>query len=188
MLAAFRELPIEGLEIERLWTDPSRLVSRATQWAAALQDLDDPERAALDSELTRVLELFEARPAVLTHGDFSPVNVLSDGRSLTGLIDFESVRLADPLFDVAWWEWSVSFSPPAVREAAWPEFLDGARRRERPRAPLPHPLAATAASARAARRRFSKRRASAPPWPTVSTRHSADRCRSCRGDQTPVRR
>lgn len=126
MLAAFRELPIEGLEIERLWTDPSRLVSRATQWAAALQDLDDPERAALDSELTRVLELFEARPAVLTHGDFSPVNVLSDGRSLTGLIDFESVRLADPLFDVAWWEWSVSFSPPAVREAAWPEFLDGA--------------------------------------------------------------
>ncbi len=57
---------------------------------------------------------------------FSPVNVLSDGRSLTGLVDFESVRLADPLFDVAWWEWSVSFSPPAVCEAGWREFLDGA--------------------------------------------------------------
>ena len=29
--------------------------------------------------------------------------------ALTGLLDFESVRLADPLFDVAWWCWSVSF-------------------------------------------------------------------------------
>jgi len=28
---------------------------------------------------------------------------------------------------VAWWEWSASFSSPAVREAAWPDFLDGAR-------------------------------------------------------------
>jgi hypothetical protein len=27
---------------------------------------------------------------------------------------------------VAWWQWSVSFSPPAVLEAAWPEFLKGA--------------------------------------------------------------
>ena len=37
-----------------------------------------------------------------------------------------AVRLADPLFDPAWWAWSVSFSSAAVLEAAWPPFLDGA--------------------------------------------------------------
>ena len=29
MLAAFRELPIDGLEIDRLWADPARLAARA---------------------------------------------------------------------------------------------------------------------------------------------------------------
>jgi hypothetical protein len=42
------------------------------------------------------------------------------------LLDFESVRLADPLFDVAWWAWAVSFSPTSVLEAGWPAFLEGA--------------------------------------------------------------
>jgi hypothetical protein len=46
------------------------------------------------------------------------------GVSVTGLLDFESVRLADPLFDVAWWEWAVSFAPPSVLEAAWRPFLE----------------------------------------------------------------
>ncbi|MBV8941009.1 MAG: aminoglycoside phosphotransferase family protein [Solirubrobacterales bacterium] len=126
MLAAFRELPIDGLEVDRSWADPARLAARAEEWAAARQGLDDPERATLAGELALVRKLFRGRPVVLAHGDFSPVNILSDGRALTGLVDFESVRLADPLFDVAWWEWSVSFSSPAVLEAAWPEFLDGA--------------------------------------------------------------
>lgn len=126
MIAALRELPIDGFEIDRSWADPVRLVARTTDWAATLQGLDDAERAVLAGDLERVPRLFQGRPVVLAHGDFSPVNVLSDGRSLTGLVDFESVRLADPLFDVAWWEWSVSFSSPAVLKAAWPELLDGA--------------------------------------------------------------
>jgi len=33
---------------------------------------------------------------MLAHGDFAPVNMLTDGASLTGLLDFEAVRLADP--------------------------------------------------------------------------------------------
>ena len=127
MLAAFRELPHAGLEIDRLWAEPTRLVARAAEWILALDELDDVERERLGDELPRVQELFRGRPVVLAHGDFSPVNVLSDGRTLTGLVDFESVRLADPLFDVAWWEWSVSFSPPVVLRAAWPEFLEDAR-------------------------------------------------------------
>jgi aminoglycoside phosphotransferase (APT) family kinase protein len=63
---------------------------------------------------------------VLAHGDFAPVNVLTDRTSLTGLVDFESVRLADPLFDVAWWSWSVSFGPRGALASAWPGFLDAA--------------------------------------------------------------
>jgi aminoglycoside phosphotransferase len=104
MLAAFRELRIEGFAADRLWADPVRLVARATEWAAALRDLDHPERAIPTGELTRIPELFHGRAVVLAHGDFSPVNVLGDGTSPTGQVDFESVRLADPLFDVAWWD------------------------------------------------------------------------------------
>lgn len=70
--------------------------------------------------------LFVGRPVVLAHGDFAPVNVLTDGAKVTGLLDFEAVRLADPLLDAAWWAWSVSFSSRVVLEEAWPAFLDGA--------------------------------------------------------------
>ncbi len=45
---------------------------------------------------------------------------------MRGLLDFEAVRLADPLFDPAWWAWSVSFAGPGVLETAWPAFLAGA--------------------------------------------------------------
>ena len=76
--------------------------------------------------MSRLPTLFAKRPVVLAHGDFAPVNVLTNGASVTGLLDFESVRLADPLFDVAWWAWAVSFSSPSVLEAAWPMFLQGA--------------------------------------------------------------
>jgi aminoglycoside phosphotransferase (APT) family kinase protein len=45
---------------------------------------------------------------------------------VTGLVDFESVRLADPLFDVAWWAWVVEFHHPSVIQRAWTPFLEGA--------------------------------------------------------------
>src|SRR3954466_6886755 len=52
--------------------------------------------------LERVPALFGGGRGVLPHGAFSPVNVLTDGAAVTGLLDFEAVRLADPLFDAAW--------------------------------------------------------------------------------------
>ena len=126
LLASFRGLPTTGLELDDLWTSPRRLAARAADWMDGVPGLIANERAALIDALARVPELFEGRPAVLAHGDFAPVNVLVEGTAVTGLLDFESVRLADPLFDVAWWAWSVSFSSHAVLEAAWPEFLRGA--------------------------------------------------------------
>jgi aminoglycoside phosphotransferase (APT) family kinase protein len=118
LLAAFRTLPTAGLDLDDRWADPSRLAAHAADWTAGI-----PEAGAVAEQIPA---LFSGRPAVLAHGDFAPVNVLTDGTSLTGLLDFESVRLADPLFDAAWWSWSVSFGPPGVLASAWPGFLQTA--------------------------------------------------------------
>ncbi|PXX65217.1 aminoglycoside phosphotransferase (APT) family kinase protein [Nocardia tenerifensis] len=120
LLAAFRRLPTAGLQLDDLWANPTRLVESATGWAARL-DLAPAQRAALDRVSKTVPALFADRPTVLAHGDFALVNILTDGENITGLVDFESVRLADPLFDPAWWSWSVG---PAG--TAWREFLDAA--------------------------------------------------------------
>jgi aminoglycoside phosphotransferase (APT) family kinase protein len=120
LLAAFRRLPAAGLELDRRWADPGRLAASAAGWARQLSITN--AGPCLDA----VPGLFAGRPVVLAHGDFAPVNVLTDGQMVTGLLDFEAVRLADPLFDAAWWAWSVSFSSPDVLQQAWPAFLDGA--------------------------------------------------------------
>jgi aminoglycoside phosphotransferase (APT) family kinase protein len=126
LLARFRRLPTAGLDLDDRWADPGRLAAEAGRWAQGLTGLAAPEQAALAGLLGGLPALFAERPVVLAHGDFAPVNVLTDGTSLTGLVDFESVRLAAPLFDVAWWAWAVSFAGPAVLESAWPPFLQGA--------------------------------------------------------------
>jgi aminoglycoside phosphotransferase (APT) family kinase protein len=126
LLASFRRLPAAGLDLDDRWADPGRLAEHADRWARRVTGLAAVERSALTGLVGRVPALFANRPVVLAHGDFAPVNVLTDGTSLTGLLDFESVRLADPLFDVAWWAWAVSFSSPAVLESSWPAFLQGA--------------------------------------------------------------
>jgi aminoglycoside phosphotransferase (APT) family kinase protein len=63
---------------------------------------------------------------VLAHGDYAPVNMPTDGTTVTGLLDFESAGLTDPLFDPAWWAWSVSSTSPPVLDAVLAAFLDRA--------------------------------------------------------------
>jgi hypothetical protein len=99
-LAAFRELPIEGVEIDRSWADAAGLAARAAEWTAALEDLADSERVIVAGDLARVPELFRGRPVVLSHGDFSPVNVLSDGSSVTGRLILN--RSGSPTRCLAW--------------------------------------------------------------------------------------
>jgi aminoglycoside phosphotransferase (APT) family kinase protein len=120
LLAAFRQIPTDGFELDQLWADPERLATTAADWARQLSIAD------AGPFVDAVPGLFAGRPAVLTHGDFAPVNILTDGEKVTGLLDFEAVRLADPLFDPAWWAWSVSFASRDVLDQAWPAFLDGA--------------------------------------------------------------
>jgi len=120
LLADFRELPTPGLEVDQLWADPERLAKSAAGWARLLSVTN------ADRYISAVRRLFADRPAVLAHGDFSPINVLTDGAMVTGLLDFEAVRLADPLFDAAWWAWAVSVASPEALTQAWPAFLEGA--------------------------------------------------------------
>lgn len=57
-----------------------------------------PELAVPLAEL--VDELVERRSRCLVHGDFSPKNVMADGRSLW-VLDWEVAHLGNPVFDVA---------------------------------------------------------------------------------------
>ena len=124
LLATFRSLQITGLALDDTWADPHRLATAAAGWADAIDGLDRP---AIDAVLARLPQLFAGRPAVLAHGDFAPVNVLTDGTTITGLLDFEAVRLADPLFDPAWWAWAMSFASSSLLTAVWPAFLRAAK-------------------------------------------------------------
>ncbi|MEV8476221.1 phosphotransferase [Streptomyces sp. NPDC051173] len=50
----------------------------------------------------------------LLHGDWAARHVLSDGVTVTGIVDLESVRGGDPLADIAGWSLT---EPPALTEA-----------------------------------------------------------------------
>jgi aminoglycoside phosphotransferase (APT) family kinase protein len=126
LLARLRRLPTTGLALNDDWADPSRLAARAAAWVEGVPELSHQQRAALALVIDQWPTLFSDRQSVLAHGDFAPVNVLIDGESVTGLVDFESVRLADPLFDAAWWTWAVEFHDPSVLQRAWRPFLEGA--------------------------------------------------------------
>lgn len=78
-----------GLEIDDLWANPRRFASRAADWHEQIIDLSSRERDTLADLIARVPALFAERPAGLAHGDVTPVNVLTDGTSLTGLLDFD---------------------------------------------------------------------------------------------------
>jgi aminoglycoside phosphotransferase (APT) family kinase protein len=126
LLARFRTLPSAGLELDERWADPTRLAAAARGWLQRLSELDSSERLLVERILDRLPVLFGGRDAVLAHGDYAPMNVLIANGNLTGLLDLESVRLADPLFDVAWWSWAVGTSSRAILDRALPPFLEAA--------------------------------------------------------------
>ena len=42
------------------------------------------------------------------------------------ILDLETVRIGDPLFDAAWFSWIVRYHHPAAWPAAWAGFLEAA--------------------------------------------------------------
>lgn len=120
-------IPTEGLGIPSTWAHADRLARVATGWLERVRPmLDRPVVNPLAEAIDRLPNLFAGRPSVVAHGDLVPVNLLVDGAAVTAVLDWEFTRLADPLFDAAWWGWIVRFHHPDAFAAAWPALLDAA--------------------------------------------------------------
>lgn len=81
-------------------------------WPSFLQSLDSQiwpdvshviDTSQLRSVISRMLSLSEdiQEFRCLIHGDFGSNNVLTDGRSITAVIDWSEAMIGDPLYDVA---------------------------------------------------------------------------------------
>jgi aminoglycoside 2''-phosphotransferase len=66
-----------------------------------LPDLDGAQRDAVRAALVEHVDRMPHLPVSLIHGDFGIGNILWDGTQITGIIDFGSMRWADPSWDVA---------------------------------------------------------------------------------------
>jgi hypothetical protein len=90
---------IEGFSI----LDP-----RSYSWDRVIHHLD---RSLLKELITAFTSLAKHCPEerYLVHGDFGSNNVLTDGRSITAVLDWDEAKYGDPLFDVAtayfWSSW-----------------------------------------------------------------------------------
>lgn len=111
------------LDLDLGWTRPGPLAAHLRVQAHGLGDgLDEGRRRRLHAAIDRAEDLLPERPVRFVHGDLVPVNtILRDGR-LAALLDFESVRLAEPLLDAAWFRTIVQFHHPRVAPAAWHAF------------------------------------------------------------------
>jgi aminoglycoside phosphotransferase (APT) family kinase protein len=136
------------LELDTNWADPAGLAEQSRRRIARCRALlDAPIVSALEATIAELPAHFAGRTAVFAHGDFCPVNVLigearglrletsdleqasslqSPASAVVGLLDLEFARVADPLFDAAWWGWVVRYHHPARWVAAWPHLLAAA--------------------------------------------------------------
>lgn len=124
---AISEVAVGDVRLPRTWADPVALGTAATRWLARVRgELDDDHVAAVMGHLAGAPAAFAGRPVVLAHGDWVPVNVIVRGRTVVGVVDWEQVRLADPLFDLAWWAWIVRVHHPERYAAAVPALFETA--------------------------------------------------------------
>ena len=112
-----------GRSLPRTWADPDRLASAAARWLREAATLLHPAEAeAVRAVLERIPGLL-AGPPVVAHGDLAPVNLLIEGERLAGIVDLERLRLAPPLFDVAWFRLLVRHHHPERWPDAGPPLL-----------------------------------------------------------------
>jgi aminoglycoside phosphotransferase (APT) family kinase protein len=118
-----------NLELDTSWANPISLAKQSYEQLARCRTLlGAPIVAALEATIAELPAHFAGRPAVFAHGDFCPVNVLIQRSNVevVGLLDLEFARIADPLFDAAWWGWVVRYHHHERWVAAWPHLLAAA--------------------------------------------------------------
>jgi Ser/Thr protein kinase RdoA (MazF antagonist) len=114
-----------GLGLTDEWADAAWIVATTRRASAVGPVLTPAAGHLLAAAVERLPGMLAGRPAVVVHGDLVPVNVLvRDGR-LVGLLDLETMRIADPLLDAAWFDQIVGYHHPAVRAAAWAGYIEG---------------------------------------------------------------
>jgi aminoglycoside phosphotransferase (APT) family kinase protein len=150
LLPRLAAVPTVGAALHSSWADPPRLVRQAQQQIERCRALlNDATIAALKATIAETPARFAGRPAGFAHGDFCPVNALiqtdDEGRTakdeggvvrrdeapiskvrIVALLDLEFARIADPLFDAAWWGWVVRYHHPERWVHAWPALLAAA--------------------------------------------------------------
>lgn len=91
-----------GVGVYETWHDFLIGITKHSQynWSAVGQAIDMGRVYPL---LNEVLELAWHCPEVrqLVHGDFGSNNVLTDGKRITGVIDWSEAMFGDPLYDIA---------------------------------------------------------------------------------------
>jgi aminoglycoside phosphotransferase (APT) family kinase protein len=127
ILRRLASVPTAGAALHTGWSDPARIARQASRQLERCSALFDAATSrALTTTITAVAAHFAGQPGQFAHGDFCPINTLVEGGRVVALLDLEFARIADPLFDAAWWGWVVRFHHPERWVAAWPQFLDAA--------------------------------------------------------------
>ena len=140
LLPGLARVSVAGVPLDSTWASPERLAQHGQQLLERCRDLLDLRAAdLLRATVAELPGLFADRAAVFAHGDFCPVNVLVEPRpasldeqpsspplKVLGLLDLEFARVADPLFDAAWWGWVVRYHHAERWVVAWPALLAAA--------------------------------------------------------------
>jgi aminoglycoside phosphotransferase (APT) family kinase protein len=137
LLPRLAALDTAGVALDSSWANPIGLAEQSGRRIGRCRALlDAPVVAALEATIDELPAHFADRPAVFAHGDFCPVNVLIQRSNVqtfersnvevVGLLDLEFARIADALFDAAWWGWVVRYHHPERWVAAWPHLLAAA--------------------------------------------------------------
>ncbi len=94
---------------------------KLTSWTQYINKIEDERQDILESATKINLNIedvnkgfmllkknqyhFENMTPHLLHGDFSTKHILMDNDLITGIIDFESCKSGDPIWDFAWWSY-----------------------------------------------------------------------------------
>lgn len=115
-----------GLPLDTTWATPETLVAASAGHLTAVSWLEADLLNWLERWIGVIPQLFGDRPAVFSHGDFCPVNLLCANAQVIAMIDVEYARLADRLFDAAWWAATVQYHHPVIWDRCASVFLAAA--------------------------------------------------------------
>jgi aminoglycoside phosphotransferase (APT) family kinase protein len=113
LAATLARVPTAGIPLPGLWGSRTVFATSARVWHDGLTARLEP---LVSQRLGRLIEeapamLGDASP-VFAHGDLVPVNLIVRAGGIVGLLDLEQARLADRLFDLAWFRWTLRWHHP----------------------------------------------------------------------------